>query len=258
MAKEIGRRSVPVSGWYACLALFEKRPEDIERIVVDRKKTKLLGKVLSWAAGRRLPYRSAESAELARIAGTSHHEGVVFFARERTVPSFSELDPASVPTGALLVALDSVANPHNLGAILRTCAFFGVDALLLGGEKAPPRLSPAVLRTSQGGAEEVPVFRARKLDQALSELRSAGFFVVGTDVFGKDIYTRGRKRNTAERSCLVLGNESTGLSPEVREACDELLRVPGRGGVESLNVSVACGVFLALMVRSRKSEKSSR
>jgi 23S rRNA (guanosine2251-2'-O)-methyltransferase len=105
------------------------------------------------------------------------------------------------------------------------------------------------MRTSQGGAEEIDVYREVELAAALAVLREKGFVVIGTDVFGRDVFEGGPWRPPAggtSRVAFVLGSERGGMSAPVRSRCDHLVRVPGRGKVESLNVSVACGVFLAL------------
>ena len=232
-----------VSGWNACLALFERRPEAMRRLFVARGKAKLVGHILKWAAVRHLPYKAVDEEELTRVAGTSHHEGLVIVAREARVPDAAALH-AQEPSraGVLILALESVENPHNLGAILRTGAFFGVGAVVMGGAAPPARLSPAVLRTSQGGAECVPVYRTEALPQTLVALQGRGFEIIGTDVFGRDLDPRGPAEG---RRVLVLGSERSGMTPAVRAACDRLVRIPGTGAVESLNVSVACGVFLA-------------
>jgi RNA methyltransferase, TrmH family len=242
------RRDIPVSGWNACLALFERRPDDIRRILVEERKTKLLGHVLSWAAKKRLPYRVESSEELSRAAGTTHHEGIVMVAREKELLTAASLAGESFPEDACILAVESVGNPHNIGAILRTAAFFGVKAVVLGGPETPDRLSPAVLRTSQGGAESVRVFRSEDLAGTLLDLHEREFTVVGTDVHGKNVFARPLVPGAV---VIVLGSERAGMSPAVRAACDRLVRVPGSGAVESLNVSVACGVFLALVGETR-------
>ena len=248
------RREIPVSGWYACLALFNRRPDAIRRILVEQKKTKLLGHVLAWASKQRLPYRVESNEQLARVAGTSHHEGVVLVAQEKPVLPLDRLTAVPPAPGRFVLALESVGNPHNLGAILRTSAFFGVDAVILGGRESPARLSPAILRTSQGGAEEVDVHRGEDLAAGLKDLKAAGFGVVGTDVFGKNIFGEEIAAETAsggKATVLILGSERGGMTPPVRDLCDRLVRIPGPGDVESLNVSVACGVFLALYLGRR-------
>ncbi|NMD36087.1 MAG: RNA methyltransferase, partial [Planctomycetes bacterium] len=238
-------RPMAVCGWHACLALFERRPDAIRRILIAADKQKLLGHILSWAAARRLPYRTIQEAELAKAAGTPHHEGVVILADEKPVLPAEDLARAPVRPDAFVLVLESVANPHNLGAMLRSCAFFGASTVVLAGDESPRKLSPAVMRTSQGGAEHVELYRADEIVPLLAGLKRKGFAVVGTDVFGKDL--TGAVPETAPTG-LIMGSERGGMSPAVRAACDRLVRIPGSDAVESLNVSVACGILLALFV----------
>jgi TrmH RNA methyltransferase len=245
MATSEEERVIAVSGWHACLALFERRPGDIRRILVEKRRSKAIGHVLSWAAAQRIPYRLEPGEELARVAGTTHHEGVVFLAREKPLGTREELAASTIPEGGCVLALESVANPHNLGAILRSAAFFGVGALLVGGGDVPVRLSPAVLRTSEGGAEAVAVYRVPSLADTLRDLKARGLSVIGTDVNGKNAFAA---RVPDGAFALVLGSEHAGITPAVRVVCDQVVRLPGSDAVESLNVSVACGIFLALFV----------
>ena len=241
-------RPMAVCGWYACLALFERRPDDIRKILIAADKQKLLGHVLSWAAKQRLPYRTVDDEELAKSAGTPHHEGIVIFAVEKRVAPAEELAKAPVRPESFVLVLESVANPHNLGAILRSCAFFGASQVVLAGEESPHKLSSAIMRTAQGGAEHVQVYRAEDAVPVLSALKQKGFALVGTDVFGKGL--TGSVAETAP-TVLIMGSERGGMSPPVRDMCDRLVRIPGTDAVESLNVSVACGIMLALFVGLR-------
>ena len=211
--------------------------------------------MLSWASKRRLPYRVESNEELSRAAGTTHHEGIVLVAKEKELLTAANLAGESFPEDASILAVESVGNPHNIGAILRTAAFFGVKAVVLGGPETPDRLSPAVLRTAQGGAESVRVFRSADLAATLGALRDRGFTVIGTDVHGKNVFAQPLAPGAV---VIVLGSERAGMSAAVRAACDRLVRVPGSGAVESLNVSVACGVFLALAVRPDSRRSSAK
>jgi TrmH RNA methyltransferase len=237
-------REIYISGWNACLALFERRPQAIRKIYVVREKTKILGEVLKWAASQHIAYKVVDAEDCAKIAKTTRNEGVVFVAEEKAVHpggGFAEgVDGAE--RGVLI--LDSVSNPHNLGAIFRTCAFFEIASVLLTGKHSPHRISPAVMRVAQGGVEHVRIAREEKPAHCLQALKEQGFTLIGTDVFGKDIeeYSIGEKR-----CALVMGSEGTGMQPEVRDMCDSLVKIAGSGRVESLNVSVACGIFLALL-----------
>ena len=146
------------------------------------------------------------------------------------------------------VALDRVRNPYNIGAILRSAAFFGVDVALLGAPAPHPALPADAVRVAEGGVEHLALSRTTDLADTLQRLRAKGVRVVGAD---------GASRVSvvgyafARPTVLVLGHEREGLSERVRTQCDAVVAIPGTGAVESLNVAVAAGVMIAELVRSR-------
>jgi RNA methyltransferase, TrmH family len=232
-----------VYGISAVLAVMAQRPEQVLSIAHTRAVRKLLAAALREAARRRIAYREVDDEELARIAGSLHHEGVCVLARAPALPDLETMARRTEPRG-LIVALDGVQNPHNIGAILRSAAFFGAAGLVLAGQHGARAegLPPAALRVAEGGAEHVGVLRVFDLVATLRQLAQAGLRIVGADAHAK--------RSLAElrwppRVVLVLGSEADGLGREVRDLCDVTVRVVGRGALESLNVSVAAGVMLA-------------
>lgn len=230
-------------GVSAVAAVMAQRPEQVLSIAHTRAARKPLASVLREAARRRIAYREVDDEELARIAGSLHHEGVCLLAREPGAPDLETIVRRTEPRG-LIVALDGVQNPHNIGAILRTAAFFGAVGLLLAGQRGARAegLPPAALRVAEGGAEHVGVVRVPDLAATLRQLAQAGLSIVGADAHAKRSLTELR---WPARGVLVLGSEAVGLAREVRDLCDVTVRVVGRGAVESLNVSVAAGVMLA-------------
>lgn len=232
-----------VYGISAVLALMAQRPEQVLSIAHTRAARRPLANVLREAARRRIAYREVDEEELARIAGSLHHEGVCVLAREPAAPDLETIARRTRPRG-LIVALDGVQNPHNIGAILRSAAFFGAVGLVLGGQRGARAegLPPAALRVAEGGAEHVGVLRVPDLVAALHQLAQAGLSIVGADAHAERSLTELR---WPPRVVLVLGSEAAGLAREVREMCDVRVRVVGRGALESLNVSVAAGVMLA-------------
>jgi tRNA G18 (ribose-2'-O)-methylase SpoU len=154
--------------------------------------------------------------------------------------------PQTPGHGGVAVALDRVRNPYNVGAILRSAAFFGVDAALLGAPAPHPTLAPDAIRVAEGGAEHLLLTRTTDLADTLGRLRSRGVRVIGAD----GAAPAGAQGFAFERPVLlVLGHEREGLGPRVRAQCDALVAVRGSGKVESLNVAVAAGVLIAEMVR---------
>jgi TrmH RNA methyltransferase len=233
-----------IYGLAAARAAFAVRPEQVLRIAYSERARLPLAEMLRAAARRRIAYRELSDEELAQMAGAVHHEGVCVLARPRVEPSLDELAERTKPRG-LLAALDGVDNPHNVGAVLRSAAFFGVAGLLIADPKRRV-LTSASRRIAEGGAEHVPLVHCAELAPALRELRARGLRVIGSD--------SGRGLPLSElrwppRCVLVLGAEDRGLSSAVRGACDETVRIGGTNAVESLNVSVAAGVLFASYAR---------
>ena len=151
-------------------------------------------------------------------------------------------------TGGAAIALDRVRNPYNIGAILRSAAFFGVDAALLGAPAPHPALAPDAVRVAEGGAENLVLTRTTDLADTLARLRARGVRVVGADGAAP---TRAVGFAFARPSILVLGHEREGMSDRVRAQCDAIVSIPGTGAVESLNVAVAAGVLIAELMRKK-------
>jgi TrmH RNA methyltransferase len=232
-----------VYGLAAALAVMARRPEQVVRITHTEAVRKPLAPVLREAARRRIAYREVPDDELARIAETVHHEGVCLLVAETPAPSLSELARRTAPRG-LLIALDRVGNPHNVGAILRSAAFFGARGMVLAGGGKRSRLPPAAVRVAEGGAEYVPAVRVAELADALRELARHGLTIVGAEARATQSLS---DLQWPERVVLVVGSEDLGLSPPVRAACATTVRIvgPGQDAVDSLNVSVAAGVLMA-------------
>lgn len=237
-----------VYGVAAVRAVFNRRPDDLVRIAYSAELRRELGPMLKAAAAARVAYEERSEDDLARIAGSVHHEGICCAVRPRRVLGLPSLLRALAEGKARsVIALDGVLNPHNVGAIVRTAAFFGVDALLVAveGDRAP--LSPAAVRVAQGGAEALNVVRVDALAPALDELAHEGIAVVGTDVRASRALD---ELQWPARCVLVLGNEGEGMNEETRRVCTELVVIGGSGAVESLNVSVAAGVVISSWARA--------
>lgn len=231
-----------VYGLSAALAVMAQRPEQVLRIAHTQAARKALAPALREAARRRIAYREVGEEDLSRIAGSVHHEGVCLLAVQPEPPDVATLARRAAPSG-LIVALDRVRNPHNVGAILRSAAFFGAAGMVLAGESGKRgNLGPAAVRVAEGGAEHVPVASVAELPPALRELARAGFSIVGADAHAERTLA---SLSWPERAVLVLGSEDLGLAAAVRAACDVTVRIDGGGQVESLNVSVAAGVLLS-------------
>ncbi len=237
-----------VYGLSAALAVFAHRPESVASIAHTEAVRQPLAAMLRDAAKRRIAYREVSEDELSRMTDSIHHEGLCLLVRPLPSPSIDDL-AQKLGEPSLLLALDGVSNPHNVGAMLRTAAYFGVAALVLADAERT-LLTPAARRVAEGGAELVPVVHVTALAPALRRLADRGFSVFGADAHAK---LRLDELRWPKRSVLVLGHEQHGLSSEVKKTCKQLLLIGGGQAIDSLNVSVAAGIFMASFASATRS-----
>jgi TrmH RNA methyltransferase len=258
ISKEQRKAEHKICGFHACMTLFHHRPGDIIRAYVTADTRKPFGPMLKFCAQNRLAYHIVEPAELNKIAESDHHEGVCVLAKSPKHPDFNTFLNSGANIALWLVGVE---NPHNVGAILRTAAHFGVEAVLVtpGGPEitshtARPAnwtLPASAIRIAEGGAEHVPVIVAPgTVAESARALKKSGFTVYATsgnpaarDLFATEI----------KRPCVIaLGAEGPGLPENLIKSADATLRIPGTGKVDSLNVSVAAGILAGAAARARK------
>ncbi len=195
--------------------------------------------------------------QLTSLAKTAAHQGVVAIVRPQEFLTLEDLfEPASEPAqgkpaARLLLALDGVEDPQNLGALLRVADGAGVDGVILTERRSAP-LSAAAVKASAGAAEHLRIARVVNLVRALEELKRRNLWIVGLDEHGPADYDR---FDLTGDCVLVLGREGAGLHDLVRRTCDFLLRIPMAGGVSSLNVSAAGAVVLYEAARQRRASQ---
>jgi TrmH RNA methyltransferase len=232
-------------GLHAVQAAFARRPEALRKLYLAEARIPQLQPLLKWCVAHRIGYRVVAEEDLRKLAAASHHEGVVAdVLREEPRPLTAWLRHLQAgPCCALW--LDGVGNPHNLGAMLRSAAHFGASAVLLP-KQSTLALSGAAARVAEGGAEAVPFVRLGRDDNAIAQLRGAGFSLAATVVRdGADLFAAPLPR----RLVYVLGAEGEGMDAGLAAACDLRLSIPGTGAVESLNVASATAVLLAAWAR---------
>ena len=236
------RKEIRLYGVNAINAVFATRPEAIRKVYLVESRLPDLKALLSWCSENKVGYRIVDDADLQRLAQSQHHEGVVAEVLRREDPDLQEwLD--TLPAGPqCAVWLDGVGNPHNFGAILRSCAHFDVGAVLIRS-RDPLAMNGASARVAEGGAEAVKIIRLpeRELD-GLTLLRRNGFKTFATTVSnGLDVFSV----PMPERVIWVLGAEGEGMDRQLASLCDAQVSIPGSGLVESLNVASATAVFLS-------------
>jgi len=181
------------------------------------------------------PVRFEQRNALDRLAGSSAHQGVVALGAAR---KYADLD--SVAGAELVVVLDGVEDPHNLGAIIRTAHAAGAGAVVIP-ERRAASVTDVVAKAAAGALEHLPVVRVSNVNRTLEQLKEQEYWIYGLDERGTEQYDR---IDWAAKSALVLGGEGKGLHDQVRKHCDLLVRIPMAGKISSLNVSVAAGVVL--------------
>lgn len=202
-----------------------------------------LREALRLAVASNITLHEVAKPELDRMTEGGAHQGMVL-----TVPAYDYADLDDIRTGSLLIALDGVTDPRNLGAVARSAAAFGADGIVIPSRRSAG-VSAAAWKTSAGALARVPVAQVTNLTRALESLQKDGFTVVGLAADGpEDIDAL---PVLTDRLVLVIGSEGAGLSRLVGETCDWLARISMRGGTESLNASVAAGIALHAVFAAR-------
>ncbi len=222
----------------------------VVRILADRRRRDArLGRLVEHAERAGIPVERSSSAALEERVPGVRHQGVCAEVRGHEVLDDGALREhlGALDHPPLVLALDGVQDPHNLGACLRSAAAAGVDAVVIPRDRAA-RLTPTVERAAAGATELVTLAAVTNLGRTLAGLKEDGCWVVGT---AGDAEVSLYQADLTGALVLVMGGEEKGLRPRTRSACDRLVSIPLHGGVESLNVSVASGVCLFEAVRQR-------
>lgn len=234
-------KELSICGLSAVRSRFETAPLTIKRLFFTQEIAPQIGDICRALAEARLAYRCVEEEDLERIAGSVHHGGIVAVV-ERPPFRSPHIDEVRewARQGLTLLVLDCIGNPHNLGAIVRSAAFFGVTRLVLADHELAALPTDATYRVAAGGLEHMEVYVVRQMDRFLHDVR-AHYEVIGAATEGGSPNLR---PSSTKPVALVLGNEEEGLAGEVAAECDRLVTIPGSGRVESLNVAAAAAVLL--------------
>ena len=247
-----------ICGLAAVQARFRRDASSIVRLYFDEPTSRKIGIICKALAGLHRIYRCVEASELEKIAGTMHHGGIVAVVADPPVRIAAGAEAADwARRKEPLVVCDRIGNAHNLGAIARTMAVFGVPRLVIDGDPAAARPGDAAYRVAEGGLEFVEVWIARDIPAFLRALAAEGFDIIGAATRGgrsADVRSAAGKPGDKRAPWgLVLGNEERGLTPETAAACTRLATIPGVGRIESLNVSAAAAILLSDLAGVRRS-----
>ena len=237
-----------VYGFHAVVSRLRQNASSVQEIYLDAARTDARMQDLIKLAGiHSVRVMTVDTARLDGLTGHARHQGVV--ARVLAITVKRDLDDVleSISGPALLLVLDGVQDPHNLGACLRVADAFGVHAVIAPKDRAVG-ITPAVAKVASGAAETVPYIAVTNLARTLRELKEFGIWILGADEEGTTSLYEGKFSGSL---AWVFGAEGEGMRRLTREHCDELIRIPMAGSVASLNVSVASGVCLGETCRQR-------
>ena len=244
--KAVQDDEIKVYSQNACRVLFQQRPDAVIRLYVSDKMAAKFADVMKYLAATKKAYHIVDDAELEKVSASTHHGGVVMLVKRKPIQSLAQYLQQKGLKKDCLMAFDGVSNAHNLGAITRSCAHFGVGGIIM---KQPELLqSGAALRTAEGGGEFVDGLSCDNLPLALKLCKEAGYTLITTSSHGgSSLY------NTVlpAKVVVVFGEEMFGVSQNVAKSADIALQIPGSGKVESLNVSVAASLILGEWYRQQ-------
>lgn len=239
----MAKKLLTVCGFASVRAIAQHTPERIERLFFDAEHAPLFAEACRYLAGKRKTYRLVTAEELKKITDTPHHQGVAAVIHE---PAALELSALNLSSGTL--CLHDVLNPHNVGAIARTAAFFGVTNLILSEQSFSAAMTASAWRVAEGGMTHCKLYVYTAPRVLFSEAEKKGWVTAAALRPGREKpATIGDLLQKKDSSPLIicLGNEEKGLPAEFVKGCRSTFTIPGSGMVESLNVSVAAALSVA-------------
>jgi TrmH RNA methyltransferase len=245
-------KELNVCGWQAVSTLFARHPGEVQRLFFDAATGKRAGEFCSLLAAQKKVYRQVDPAELDKIAGSKLHGGIIAVVNERPLRKVTrEVMTGWAQAKAPLLLLDRVSNANNVGAIVRTAAFFGVKSIIVPDHPGQALPGEAAWRVAEGGMEFVDFYRVPALASFCAELKRS-HYLIGTSLRGNQLSpSEARERGLPRPPAIILGNEERGMAPEIMTQCDRLVKIPGADTVESLNVSAAAAVLCWEFLRQR-------
>ena len=248
-----GRKVEIIFGYHAVRHVLSRRSHDVLEVFITagRERSAKLLDLMGACERNSIAVHPISRTKLDRLTGADNHQGIAARCREARPQQRMTLDELCAGLRArtsIILVLDRVMDPHNLGACIRTADAAGADAVVMPKDRSAP-LNAAVGKVASGAMESMNIITVTNIARALRQLRDAGCQVVGTaGTAGKTIYEVQLRLPIA----LVMGSEEGGMRRNTREHCDELVSIPMHGSVESLNLSVAAGICLYEIVRRRR------
>jgi len=219
-----------------------KTEVDIEKALVQNGLKDAESKaIIETLRQKKVKIQFADSVVLDKNSESRRHQGFIVYTADYKYADFDDILKTlkNKDGNSIVVCLDGILDPHNLGSIIRVCECGGVDALIIP-ERRSALVTDTVMRISEGGANHVRIAKVVNLNNSLTDLKDIGYWVTGAELGGENLY----KADLTGKTVLVIGGEGTGIKKHTKEICDRIVTIPLRGKVNSLNASVACGIVL--------------
>ncbi len=232
---------IRIYGENACLKIFENRPEDIIQLhftkSMTQKSPELMRKLTTYLAKNKKAYHMISKDELSQLTKATHHEDISLLIKSKKQISLKEYLKLK-KENSLLILIEDVSNPHNIGAMIRTAAHFGVDGIILTSKKMAETAS--AIRVSEGGFEYINLFEVDELKSTIHELKKINYQIVTTSSHAKKNL---HDLSWSKKALIIFGQEADGITDELI-GLGESIKIDGTDQVESLNVSVAASIMM--------------
>ncbi len=251
--KNTQKKELAVCGFEAVKALAKENPQKIKRFYYTEERMNFFGDLCKYLAKKKAPYNKVKNdSDLEKLCGSVHHQGVVAMIEQPEIEALnSDITDSWLHNKESALLLDRVGNANNLGAIVRSAAFFGVKNVIIPLDEAQTSVTTSSYRVAQGGMEYVNVYSVKSISRLLEALKGK-MVRFGTDVNATQPVSKIKELIKNKPALIVLGNEEHGISKQVKENCDELIIIPNSSvfgeeterPIESLNVAQAAAIVL--------------
>ncbi|MBE7083742.1 MAG: 23S rRNA (guanosine(2251)-2'-O)-methyltransferase RlmB [Clostridiales bacterium] len=230
-------------------AVYEllKTDKEIDKILVQKDlKDDASKRLINVIRSHKIKLQPVDKYVIEKESESKRHQGFIAYVSDYKYFDLEDVIDDCKDKDGLVVVLNEILDPHNLGSIIRVCECAGADGIIIGKDRSAS-VSDTVMRISAGALNHIKVAKVTNINNAIDKLKDNGFWVYGAEVGGGNIY----KSNLTGKICLVIGGEDSGVKRLTKEKCDGIISIPMFGKVNSLNASVACGIAVYEVVRQR-------
>ena len=224
-----------------------KTDKEIDKILVQKDlKDDASKRLINVIKSHKIKLQPVDKYVIEKESESKRHQGFIAYVSDYKYFDIDDILEDTKDKEGLVIVLNEILDPHNLGSIIRVCECAGADGIIIGKDRSAS-VSDTVMRISAGALNHIKVAKVTNINTAIDTLKDNGYWVYGAEVGGGNIY----KSNLTGKICLVIGGEDSGVKRLTKEKCDGIISIPMFGQVNSLNASVACGIAVYEVVRQR-------